>query len=106
MAGASSERHANANLRSLARNPVGDDAVDAERGQYQAQTGEGGHEEHEETAGRDSAGGDRSNRAGTRGGLGGIQRSKRGEDRGGERRGGRGGSGRQMGGRRVPVWLP
>src|ERR1700676_3429276 len=53
--GSGTERHAYTDLRPLARNAVGDDAIDAERGQYQAESCKCGYQEHEETAGRDGA---------------------------------------------------
>src|SRR5208282_1274647 len=51
-AGAGSERHADADFLRLPRDGVRDDAVDAERGEQQAECGEDGHEQHEETAWR------------------------------------------------------
>jgi hypothetical protein len=55
-AGTCALRHAYADLRRLARNRIGDDAVDAERRQSQAQSSKRGHQEHEEAARRNQRG--------------------------------------------------
>ena len=71
--GGGAQRHADADLLRLARDPIGDDAVDSERGENQAERGEAADQQHEEAARRDGAVHDVLQRAKFGGGLRGIQ---------------------------------
>ena len=81
------ERHADADLERLPRDGVGDDAIDAERGEQQAERGEAGDEHHEESARRDGVIDERLDGTQRHGGLFRIDLAQGVHDAGGELRG-------------------
>ena len=97
---ACAERHANADGLRLLRDRIRDDAVDAERGQQQAESGECCHEQHEEAARGDGAVDDGLDGPELGGRLFGIQFAQSAEDARGERRGRQAGADHQLCARR------
>ena len=67
------ERHADADLLRLARYPIGDDAVDSQRGENQAERREAADQQDEEAAGRYGVVHDLLEGAKLGGGLGGVE---------------------------------
>ena len=83
------EGHADADLLGVLGDGVGDDAVDAERGEQQAEGGEGGDQQHEEAARRVGVVHESLDGAELGGGLLWIEVAQRADDAGGQAAGGR-----------------